>query len=115
MPADEALDPPPVSVLAALTARYPRWTFWFGRTTRHWWALPPRDRDIADFVEATSVKELIDSIEKVQRNRRNAHRSPSGPFLGDLEAQSYRRLPAAAWPGIPDPIPRSGHAAAASP
>lgn len=115
MSADDALDPPPVSVLAALTVRYPRWTFWFGRTTRHWWALPPRDRDVDDFVEASSVKELIDSIEMIQRNRRSAYGPPSSPKLGDLDARSPRRLPAAAWPGTPKPIPRSGHAAATSP
>lgn len=95
MPADESHDPP-LSVFTALAARYPRWTIWFGHSTRHWWALPPRDRDIGDFVEAPSVKELVSSIEDIQGLRRDTSRAPAMAGAG---AARNRRIPAAAWPG----------------
>src|SRR4051812_21687982 len=50
----------------ALRRRYPHWTIWFGSATGHWFALPPRDRDIGDFVEAASIHKLISVIEVIQ-------------------------------------------------
>jgi hypothetical protein len=110
MPADETLDQQPSSLLAMLAARYPDWTIWYGQATHHWWALPPRlrsplpslPRDADRFIEATSVKELVESIEAI-RVRRRPMPSPSSPPGGILfgEAQTSRagRVPAAAWPG----------------
>ena len=54
--------------IATLHRRYPRWSIWFGLATGHWWALPPADRDIGDFVEATTRQKLIASIEVIQQN-----------------------------------------------
>jgi hypothetical protein len=101
MPADEPLDQQPVSLLAMLTARYPHWTIWFGQATRHWWALPPHGRDDDRFIEASNVKELVESIEVIQARRRMPAPSPQpgGILFGEAEASRARRVPAAAWPG----------------
>jgi hypothetical protein len=50
----------------ALSRRYPGWTVWFGSFTRRWWALPPRERGLAGFVEAETPQLLIARIEVVQ-------------------------------------------------
>jgi hypothetical protein len=102
MPADESLDQQPLSLLAMLAARYPDWTMWYGQATRHWWALPPRDREADRFIEALNVKELVESIEAIRARRRSM--SPPAPLPGDIlfgEAEASRagRVPAAAWPG----------------
>jgi hypothetical protein len=100
MPADDSLDHQPFSLLAMLAARYPQWTIWFGRATRHWWALPPLDRDVGDFIEASSVKELVESIEAIQAlRRRTMSPAPSGILFGEAETSRAARVPAAAWPG----------------
>jgi hypothetical protein len=99
MPADDSLDQPPFSLLAMLAARYPHWTIWFGQATRHWWALPPHDRDVDDFIEASSVKELVESIEALQVRSRTTPHSTGGILFGEAEASRAGRVPAAAWPG----------------
>jgi hypothetical protein len=99
MSADDSSDQPPSSLLAMLAARYPRWTIWYGQATRHWWALPPCDRDAGTFVEAQSVKELVESIEAIQIRRRAASPVPSGILFGEAETSRAGRVPAAAWPG----------------
>ena len=105
MSADESLDPQqPLSLLFMLAARYPYWTIWYGQATRHWWALPPLDRDTDRFVEAPTVKELIESIEVIQTRRRPpapAPPQPGGILFGEAETSRARRVPAAAWPGGP--------------
>jgi hypothetical protein len=110
MPADETLDQQPSSLLAMLAARYPDWTIWYGQATRHWWALPPRlprhPGDVDRFIEATSVKELVESIEAI-RVRRRPMSSPSsvpspqagGILFGEAQTSRAARVPAAAWPG----------------
>jgi len=101
MPADEPLDQQPISLLPTLAARYPHWTIWFGQATRHWWALPPHDRDGDRFIEATNVKELVESIEVIQARRRMPAPSPQpgGILFGEAETSRAVRIPAAAWPG----------------
>ena len=101
MPADESLDQQPISLLAMLAARYPHWTIWFGQATRHWWALPPHDRDAGTFIEAPNVKELVESIEVIQARRRMPAPSPQpgGILFGEAETSRAGRVPAAAWPG----------------
>jgi hypothetical protein len=101
MPADESLDQQPISLLAMLAARYPHWTIWFGQATRHWWALPPHDRDDDRFIEAPNVKELVESIEVIQARRRTPPPSPQrgGILFGEAETSRAGRVPAAAWPG----------------
>ncbi|SNS36899.1 hypothetical protein SAMN05443665_1003104 [Actinomadura meyerae] len=63
----------------ALGRRFPGWTIWFGPSTGHWWALPPRDRDVGDFVEADTPQRLIARIEVVMRPapRRPPDRGPA--------------------------------------
>ncbi len=101
MPADESPDQQPTSLLAMLAARYPHWTIWFGQATRHWWALPPHDRDAGQFVEAHNVKELVESIEVIQARRRTPPPPPppGGILFGEAETSRAGRVPAAAWPG----------------
>ncbi|MCW2943787.1 MAG: hypothetical protein JWR24_504 [Actinoallomurus sp.] len=99
MPADDSLDQPPFSLLAMLAARYPDWTIWFGQATRHWWALPSHDRDVDDFIEAPTVKELVESIEATRVRRRTAPPSPSGILFGEAETSRAGRVPAATWRG----------------
>lgn len=101
MPADESLDQQPFPLLAMLAVRYPLWTIWYGQATRHWWALPPLDRDADRFVEAPTVKELIESIEAIQARRRIPALlpQPGGILFGEAETSRARRVPAAAWPG----------------
>ncbi|MCP9954451.1 hypothetical protein LUX33_42700 [Actinomadura madurae] len=50
----------------ALARRFPGWTIWFGLCTGHWWALPPKDRDVGDFLEADTPQRLIARIEVVK-------------------------------------------------
>jgi hypothetical protein len=101
MPADESLDQQQISLLAMLAARYPYWTIWFGRTTRHWWALPPHDQDADRFIEAPDVKELIQSIEVIQARRRMPTPSPQpgGILFGEAETSREGRVPATTWRG----------------
>jgi hypothetical protein len=101
MPADESLDPQPYSLLAMLAARYPHWTIWFGQATRHWWALPPHGREADRFIEATNVKELVESIEVIQARRRvpDPAPQPGGILFGEGVTSRAGRIPAAAWPG----------------
>jgi hypothetical protein len=60
----------------ALSRRYPGWTVWFGSFTRRWWALPPRGRSPAGFVEAESPQRLIARIEVVQQGGPRNHAEP---------------------------------------
>jgi hypothetical protein len=101
MPADESLDQQPFSLVAMLAARYPHWTIWYGQATRHWWALPLFDRDADRFVEAPTVKELIESIEVIQarRPRPAPAPQPGGILFGEAETSRAGRVPAAARPG----------------
>jgi hypothetical protein len=103
MPADESLDPQPLSLLAMLAARYPHWTIWFGQATRHWWALTPYDRDADRFIEALNVKELVESIESVEiiqaRRVPSPSPQPGGILFGEAEMSRAARIPAAAWHG----------------
>jgi hypothetical protein len=100
MPADDR-----VAEVVALRRRYPRWTIWFGPATGHWFALPPRDRDIGDFVEVATIQKLISVIEVVEHtplydDSRQDLRSPSNLLRleGDPRPQT-RRVPVEAWPG----------------
>lgn len=97
-----------VAEASALRRRYPRWTIWFGQATGHWFALPPLDRDIGDFVEATTVAKLISVIEVIQHapilnehpNSRRGVRSPSNLLrLEGVPQPPIRRVPVVAWPG----------------
>jgi hypothetical protein len=102
MPADETPDQQPSSLLAMLAARYPDWTIWYGQATRHWWALPPQPRDVDRFIEATSVKELVESIEAIRVRRRpmpTQSPPPGGILFGEAQTSRAGRVPAAAWPG----------------
>ena len=103
MSADESRDQQPFPLLAMLATRYPHWTIWYGQATRHWWALPPLDRDADRFIEAANVRELIESIEVSQVRRRVPSRSPQpgGILFGEAETSRAGRVPAAAWPGGP--------------
>jgi hypothetical protein len=88
-----------------LRRRYPRWTIWFGLFTGHWWALPPQERDIGDFVEAETTADLIARVEAIQhvvipQDPRQGRRGPSGPLRPEgIAAPRLRGPPVAAWPG----------------
>jgi hypothetical protein len=91
-----------------LTRRYPRWTIWFGPATGHWFALPPADRDIGDFVEATTVQKLISAIEVIEHAPilndnpdplRNVRRSSNPLRFKGVPPPPNRRVPVVAWPG----------------
>jgi hypothetical protein len=101
MSADESLDQQSLPLLAMLAVRYPYWTIWYGHATRHWWALPPLDREADRFVEAPNAKELVQSIEAIQARRRMPSPSPQpgGILFGEAETSRAARVPAAAWPG----------------
>lgn len=101
----------------ALGRRFPGWTIWFGRFTGRWWALPPKDRDVGDFLEADTPQRLIARIEVVKdsASRRPAARHgrprPSRDTRPDVRRPSnlrrlegvtpspFGRVPAIAWPG----------------
>ena len=93
-------DPPPLSVIVAIAVRYPRWTVWFGQATRHWWALPPVERDIDTFVEAPSARELIEAIDAIQRRSRagvlGALKGAPGGATGGMYPASQARSQAGA-------------------
>ncbi len=97
MSADDSLDQSSSSLPVILAARYPQWTIWFGQATRKWWALPPAGRDAGDFVEAGSVKELVESIEAMQvRRRTTTPPTPNAILFGEAETSRAGRVPAAA-------------------
>lgn len=96
----------------ALSRRYPRWTIWFGPATGHWFALPPRDRDIGDFVEAATVQKLVSVIEVIEHAQfvnaephshtspqRDVRRPPDALRSGGVPQPPNRRVPVVAWPG----------------
>jgi hypothetical protein len=94
MSADDSPDQTPFSLLAVLAARYPEWTIWFGEATGHWWALPPHGREPGEFIEAPTVKELVESIEALKARPRIPYQT-RGPSPGAARG----RLPAASRPG----------------
>lgn len=101
----------------ALGRRFPGWTIWFGPFTRHWWALPPKDRDVGDFLEADTPQRLIARIEVVKHSAptrppaRHGRSRPSRDPRPDVRRPSnlrrlegvtpspFGRVPAIAWPG----------------
>ncbi|RKS74982.1 hypothetical protein BZB76_3508 [Actinomadura pelletieri DSM 43383] len=105
----------------ALGRRFPGWTIWFGPFTGHWWALPPRGRDLGDFLEADTPQRLIARIEVVtlsafssasaEPGRPRPHRPSSEDPRPDVRRPSNLlllegvtpspsgRVPAIAWPG----------------
>lgn len=102
--------------VAALRRRYPSWTIWFGLFTGHWWALPPRDSDVDEFVEAETPQWLIARIEVIQNaeppqpmiestpmtsgdSRRDARRPSNLLRLEGVTPSPFRRVPVVAWPG----------------
>ncbi|NVI91433.1 hypothetical protein [Actinomadura sp. BRA 177] len=106
----------------ALGRRFPGWTIWFGLCTGHWWALPPTDRDVGDFLEADTPQRLIARIEVVKHTAprrspapqpapRTDGRRPSRDTRPDVRRPSnlrriegvtpspFGRVPVIAWPG----------------
>lgn len=101
----------------ALGRRFPGWTIWFGLFTGHWWALPPQDRDVGDFLEADTPQRLIARIEVVKHTAPRRHpiddgrprssrdtrpdvRRPSNlRRLEGVTPSPFGRVPAIAWPG----------------
>ncbi|MFC4050962.1 hypothetical protein ACFOY4_14830 [Actinomadura syzygii] len=104
----------------ALGRRFPGWTIWFGPFTGRWWALPPKDRDVGDFLEADTPQRLIARIEVVKdsasrrpavrhgrsrpsrdpRDSRPDVRRPSNlRRLEGVTPSPLGRVPAIAWPG----------------
>jgi hypothetical protein len=106
----------------ALGRRFPGWTIWFGLFTGHWWALPPKDRDVGDFLEADTPQRLIARIEVVKqgvptrppaggpaphdglarssRDTRQDVRRPSNLLrLEGVTPSPFGRVPVVAWPG----------------
>lgn len=101
----------------ALGRRFPGWTIWFGPSTRRWWALPPRDLDVGDFLEADTPQALIGRIEVVRQSpwrtplddgprrpsstepRRDVRRPSNLLRLEGVTPSPFRRAPAIAWPG----------------
>ena len=107
----------------ALGRRFPGWTIWFGLRTGRWWALPPKDRDVGDFLEADTPQRLIAGIEVVEhaaprrppaqqpalhpdgpprpsRDTRPDVRRPSNLLrLEGVTPSPFGRVPVIAWPG----------------
>jgi hypothetical protein len=83
--------------LDGLRRRFPRWTIWFGLFSGHWWALPPLDRDVGDFIEAETAQKLLARIEMIQQSR------GSGPW--PERSSVPPREPVVAWQGHPAPWP----------
>ncbi|GAA1544043.1 hypothetical protein GCM10009678_28390 [Actinomadura kijaniata] len=101
----------------ALARRYPGWTIWFGLFTGHWWALPPRDRDVGRFIEAPTPQRLIARIEVVLHDgygqelidgdpgrsspstRTDARRPSNLLRIEGVTPPPFRRVPVVAWPG----------------
>ncbi|WP_233510749.1 hypothetical protein [Actinomadura craniellae] len=91
MPADDH-----AAEVAELRECYPNWSIWFGLFTRRWWALPPRERDIGDFVEAETPQRLVARIEMIQR-------APIHPDPWPADPRHPSNLPPSRWePGGAD-------------
>ncbi|MEZ0076897.1 hypothetical protein [Planotetraspora sp. GP83] len=48
----------PAIVVRALSARFPRWTIWWGQATTHYWGVS-RHNGILIHVEARSAQEFV--------------------------------------------------------
>ncbi|TDD92612.1 hypothetical protein E1298_10490 [Actinomadura rubrisoli] len=100
----------------ALGRRFPGWTIWFGLFTGRWWALPPRDRDVGDLLEADTPQRLIARIEVVRQTvprrpliddgpwpytdpRQDARRPSNLLRLEGVTPSPFGRVPVSAWPG----------------
>src|SRR5688500_9865279 len=104
----------------ALGRRYPGWTFWCGRATRTWWALPPARSRARDLIEAGTPQALIARIEVVRQvpsrrpasigaaptdgprpspqPRPDARRPSNLPPPHGVTPPPVRPLPVSAWP-----------------
>ncbi|MCC5578716.1 MULTISPECIES: hypothetical protein [Microtetraspora] len=49
----------PDTVVRALSARFPRWTIWWGKSTSHYWGLSRRSGGTLVYVEARSAQEFM--------------------------------------------------------
>ncbi|WP_285704505.1 hypothetical protein [Microtetraspora sp. NBRC 16547] len=49
----------PDTVVRALSARFPRWTIWWGKSTSHYWGLSQRRGGVLVYVEARSAQEFM--------------------------------------------------------
>ena len=53
--------------LEQLRRQYPRWRIWRGRTTGHYWAMPPRDHPAArELIDAVDIDDLARRVAEAE-------------------------------------------------
>ncbi len=55
----------PDTVVRALSARFPRWTIWWGKATSHYWGLSRRRDGVLVYVEAHSAREFMQRAREI--------------------------------------------------
>jgi hypothetical protein len=55
----------PAIVVRALSARFPRWTIWWGQATTHYWGVSRRRNGLMIHVEAKSAQEFVRQAKEI--------------------------------------------------
>jgi hypothetical protein len=55
----------PATVVRALSARFPRWTIWWGESTSHYWGVTRRRGGPLLHIEAQSAQEFVQQVREI--------------------------------------------------
>jgi hypothetical protein len=55
----------PAIVVRALSARFPRWTIWWGQATSHYWGVSRRRNGLLLHVEAMSAQDFVQQAREI--------------------------------------------------
>jgi hypothetical protein len=55
----------PAIVVRALSARFPKWTIWWGQATSHYWGMSRRRNGLLIHVEARSAQEFVRQAKEI--------------------------------------------------
>ncbi|MBE3010291.1 hypothetical protein IL992_13960 [Microbispora sp. NEAU-D428] len=55
----------PTVVVRALSARFPKWTIWWGQATTHYWGMSRRGDGLLVHIEARSAQEFVQRAREI--------------------------------------------------
>ncbi|MEU7694979.1 hypothetical protein OHB01_20920 [Microbispora hainanensis] len=55
----------PTVVVRALSARFPKWTIWWGEATAHYWGMSRRRDGLLVHIEARSAQEFVQRAREI--------------------------------------------------
>ncbi|WP_432871009.1 hypothetical protein [Microbispora rosea] len=55
----------PAVVVRALSARFPKWTIWWGEATAHYWGMSRRRDGLLVHIEARSAQEFVQRAREI--------------------------------------------------